>query len=175
MPFLWYLEGMVKKVASLDAFFQEARAGAIREIEVTSRVVTTVPAGGERVVYRGRIIVRALLSGQVLEYVELVKPLAQTSGAVAGPTSDKETKKLPKDAPAQHRRLANQLRYYREAFEWRLNEAKERIIGACKAAGFAIALSGISSIGETSSEPTEPTQVSAGERLGLRRLGETTN
>jgi len=157
-------EGAVaRRLTSLKNFLEEVRKSGAREVEVTSRVVTTTPPGGERVVYRGRVVARARLAGEVLEYVEVVRPVAHASGAV-GPTMQQEGRKLPRDASAQHRRLAQQLRYYRESFEWRLNEARERLVGECAGAGLTIRG------GEEPPATTEQTESPKRELAGLRRL-----
>jgi len=154
---------VTRRLASLNTFLAEARESGAREVEVTSRIVTTTPPGGERVVYRGRVVVRARLAGQVLEYVEVVRPVAHASRAV-GPTMQQEGGKLPRDASAQQRRLAQQLRYYRESFEWRLKEARERLVGECAAAGLTIRGGG------ESRAVTEQTESPKRELAGLRRL-----
>ncbi len=155
---------MKKKFTSLSAFLQEVRESSLRQVEIASRSVATTPPRGERVVYRGRVVVKAEGAGQSLEYVELVKPLAQASGAV-GPTSDKGKAKLPRDASGQQRRLASQLRYYRESFEWRLAEARQRIMKECQAAGLAVAASEAAKARAAEESLPKPA-------LGLKRLGE---
>jgi len=156
---------MAQKFPNLQALLVALRAEGRTEVEVASRVVTTIPPGGEKVVYRGRITVRGRLESGLAEYVELVKPVAHASGAL-GPPAEKGKTKLPKDAPAQQRRMANQMRYYRETFEWRVSEARETILQQIKAAGFAI-----SSLQEESSTTAAPADLEA-DRVGLKRLGD---
>jgi hypothetical protein len=156
---------MAQKFPTLSELLAALRAEGLKQVEVASRVVTTIPPGGERVVYRGRIVIKGLLGGRPAEYVEVVKPVAHASGAV-GPPAEKGKTKLPKDAPAQQRRMANQMRFYREAFEWRVNEAREAILQQIKAAGFMV-----SSLQEESSTTASPADLGA-DRLGLKRMGD---
>jgi predicted enzyme related to lactoylglutathione lyase len=83
-----------------------------------------------------------------------------------GPPAEKGKTKLPKDAPAQQRRMANQMRFYREAFEWRVSEAREAMLRQIKAAGFMV-----SSLQEESSTTASPSDMGA-DRLGLKRMGD---
>jgi hypothetical protein len=156
---------MAQKFPALADLLSALRTDGTKQVEVVSRVVTTIPPGGERVVYRGRIVIKGLLGGHPAEYVELVKPIAHASGAL-GPPAEKGKTKLPKDAPAQPRRMANQMRFYREAFEWRVAEARETLLRQIKAAGFMV-----TSLQEESSTTAAPEDLEA-ERLGLKRMGE---
>jgi hypothetical protein len=156
---------MAQKFPSLQALLNALLAEGVRQVGVTSRVVTTIPPGGEKVVYRGRITVKGTSEGGPAEYMEVVKPVAHASGA-SGPPAEKGKIKLPKDASAQQRRMANQMRYYREAFEWRVNEAREAILRQIKSAGFKV-----SALQEESTTKASPDDL--GEcGVGLKRLGD---
>lgn len=126
---------MAKQFQSMREMIQELQGRDVRQVTVAGKVATTTSPGGERIAFRGRIVVEAeLAEGERAEYVEQVMPYVTHT----------ETPDLPpaQERAAQLRRaqqsLARQLRSYRGEYQGVVDGVRSRVTRELEEAGLTI-------------------------------------
>ena len=126
---------MNRRFADLEAMVAALRAAGVSEVCMTCQVATATPAGGEQLVFRGRLRVSADVAGESLQYEQelarrRVKVDMDDVPATAAQASDFQR------AQAE---LARQIRLYRESYQSLVAEARREVAAALARAGITVA------------------------------------
>lgn len=109
---------------TIDDLIGALRAENVREVMLTAKVATTTTPGGDRISFRGRIVIQATLaSGESAEYVEKIAPHTTTTKS---PDLDATAEKASDLRQAQLS-LARQLRTYREEYQGIVAAARAQV------------------------------------------------
>ena len=120
---------------TIDDLIGALRAENVREVTIAARVATTTTPGGDRISFRGRIVIEAALpSGEPLEYVEQIRPhVTTTKSPDLDATADKAD-----DLRQAQLSLARQLRTYREEYQDIVGAARAQVTDKLRQAGIVV-------------------------------------
>jgi hypothetical protein len=126
---------VAKQFQSIQELIEELQARDIRQVTVAGKVATTTSPGGERIAFRGRIIVGADLGrGERVEYVEQIMPYVTQTEAPDLPPAEEQTSQLRQAQQS----LARQLRSYRSEYQDIIGAVRSRLTHELSEAGLSI-------------------------------------
>ena len=121
--------------AGLESLVKELHQKGVRQVTIAGKVATVTSAGGEKVTFRGRLVVTADLGSEgKLEYVEQVPPYATTPQTPSLPVTPAVEPQLRQAQIA----LMSQLRAYREQYQSRMAAARSDLTSRLQAAGISV-------------------------------------
>jgi len=126
----------MKAVASFDELVRELRAHAPTRVTLVSKVATLTRPKGDRITFRGRLVVGAEApGGERIEYVEQVPAYVTTPGSPEVTLTEEARSELQQAQMA----LLRQLRTYRAEYQGVMQAARARLAERLAAAGIAVA------------------------------------
>ena len=126
---------MADPVTSFEELVEELQRKGVSRVAMAGKVATVTTPKGEQVIFRGRLVVTAVVGeGRVVEYVEQVAPYATTPEAPSLPVSPAVEPQLRQAQMA----LMAQLRAYREQYQARMAAARTGLSSRLHAVGIAV-------------------------------------
>jgi len=126
---------VAEPITDFESLVRQLQEKGIRQVTIAGKVATVTTAGGEKVTFRGRLVVTADLGPQgKLEYVEQVPAYATTLEVPSLPISPAVEPQLRQAQVA----LMSQLHAYREQYQSRMAAARSDLCSRLQAGGISV-------------------------------------
>lgn len=126
---------MNRRFRDLDALIRELQSAGVSRVDMRCKVATTTMAGGEWLVFRGRVCVSAETPEDRLEYEQEISRRRVEMATDELPVTAEQATALQR----AQQELALQIRLYREWYQSVVSETRQTLTQHLERAGIAVA------------------------------------
>ncbi len=126
---------MSRRFRDLDALIRALQTAGVSQVAMRCKVATTTMAGGEWLVFRGRVCVSADTAEDRLEYEREISRRRVEMATDQLPVTAEHADSLQR----AQRELARQIRLYREWYQSVVSETRQTVTQTLERAGIAVA------------------------------------